>query len=79
VGLVIDSVLLAAIDATAMHDEPSLNERAIIVGVLRAAFARARGLGLTLAEVDDALSARTTVQEAPAEAEARARPLQRRR
>jgi transcriptional regulator with XRE-family HTH domain len=79
VGLVIDSVLLAAIDAAARHDEPSLSERAIIVGVLRAAFARARGLGLTLAEVDDALSARAAVQEAPAEAEASARPLRRRR
>ena len=57
VGLMIDSILLSAIEA-AEGQRASLRERDAIREVLRAAFARARALGLTLDEVDEALSPR---------------------
>lgn len=56
VSLMLDSVLLAAMDAAAVHTESPLRERAAIVDVLRAAVTRSRGLGLTLEELEKALS-----------------------
>jgi DNA-binding XRE family transcriptional regulator len=57
IALVIDSVLLAAFDAASKHDDSALREREVIVDILRAAVSRARGLGLTLDEIDGALNA----------------------
>lgn len=57
IALMVDSVLLAAVDAA--EEEPAaIRDRDAMRRVLRAAFARARGLGLTLEEVDEALAAR---------------------
>jgi transcriptional regulator with XRE-family HTH domain len=55
VALMVDSIVLSAVEA-AESQAASLPERDAIRGVLRAAFARARGLGLTLDEVHGALS-----------------------
>lgn len=55
IALMLDSVLLAAIDAAEAHTD-SLRERGVVLAVIRAAFARARALGLTLNEVDDAMA-----------------------
>jgi hypothetical protein len=61
----IDSILLSAVEA-AEAQQASLRDRDTVREVLRAAFSRARGLGLTLEEVNDALSPRP--QAAPAKA-----------
>lgn len=55
IALMLDSVLLAAVDAADAHPD-SLRERSAVREVIRAAFGRARALGLTLNEVDDALT-----------------------
>jgi hypothetical protein len=58
VALMVDSIFLAAIDAAQSHG-PSTTPRESVPAIVKAAFARARGLGLSMAEVDDALSARS--------------------
>jgi transcriptional regulator with XRE-family HTH domain len=69
IDLMVDSVILAAVDAAARHTESPLRERPALLDVLRAAISRARRLGLTLEEVDSALSpgsaARPEVAPAP--------------
>jgi transcriptional regulator with XRE-family HTH domain len=62
VDLMIDSVVHVAAQALAAHDahgEPAT----IVRAVLSAAFSRARGLGLTIEEVDNALSPRPKATE----------------
>jgi len=56
IELMVDSVILAAVDAIASHADSPLQERSVLLDVLRAAISRARRLGLTLEEVDGVLS-----------------------
>lgn len=56
IDLMVDSVILAAADAVAGYADSPLQERSALLDVLRAAISRARRLGLTLEEVDAALS-----------------------
>jgi transcriptional regulator with XRE-family HTH domain len=55
IGLMIDSILVAAGDAIEDSAAPPI-ARPVLRGVLRAAFSRARALGVTIDEVDDALA-----------------------
>jgi transcriptional regulator with XRE-family HTH domain len=55
VALMIDSILLAAVDA-AQGDTGAATGRQTVRDILRAAFSRARGLGLTIEEVEQALA-----------------------
>jgi hypothetical protein len=52
----VDSVILAAVDAVAGYADSPLQERSALLDILRAAISRARRLGLTLEEVDAVLS-----------------------
>jgi len=54
ITLMVDSILLYAIDAAVALGTPGARES--VPTILRAAFSRARGLGLTTEEIDDALS-----------------------
>jgi transcriptional regulator with XRE-family HTH domain len=56
IALMVDSVVLAALDAVAAHAETPLRERAAIIDVLGASVGRAKGLGLTIDELDGALA-----------------------
>jgi len=56
IPLMIDSILLAAVEAAEGRATAPTPQQAVR-DILRAAFARARGLGLTIEEVDDALMA----------------------
>jgi transcriptional regulator with XRE-family HTH domain len=56
IALMIDSILLAAMDVAELHENAVL-DREGVRRVLHAAFQRARGLGLTVDEVDQALNA----------------------
>jgi DNA-binding XRE family transcriptional regulator len=56
IDLMVDSVILAAVDAVARYADSPLQERPALLDVLRAAVARARLLGHTLEEVDGVLS-----------------------
>jgi len=51
IGLVIDSVVLAALDAAASHTESPLREREAVLDILRAGATRAQGLGLCIDEL----------------------------
>jgi DNA-binding XRE family transcriptional regulator len=55
VALMIDSIVLAAVDAVD-GNAARLDTRQSVREILRAGFARARGLGLTIEEVDAALA-----------------------
>ncbi len=68
IDLMVDSVILAAADAVAGYADSPLQERSVLLDVLRAAISRARRLGLTLEEVDAVLSrppAATPVEPKP--------------
>jgi hypothetical protein len=54
IALMVDSILLASIDAAATLGATGAREA--VPTILRAAFSRARGLGLTTDEIDEALS-----------------------
>jgi transcriptional regulator with XRE-family HTH domain len=60
IALMIDSILLAAVDAAEAHAStttPTIAAtRQSVRDILRAGFSRARGLGLTIEEVDGALA-----------------------
>jgi transcriptional regulator with XRE-family HTH domain len=60
IDLMVDSVILAAVDAVAGHADSPLHERSALLDILRAAISRACRLGLTLEEVDAVLSHRPT-------------------
>ena len=55
IPLMVDSILLYAIDVAVAQGTPGARES--VPTILRAAFSRARGLGLTTEEIDDALCA----------------------
>ncbi len=54
IALMVDSIVLASIDAAATLGATGAREA--VPTLLRAAFSRARGLGLTTEEIDEALS-----------------------
>ena len=54
IALMVDSIVLASIDAAATLGATGAREA--VPTILRAAFSRARGLGLTTDEIDEALS-----------------------
>jgi transcriptional regulator with XRE-family HTH domain len=55
IALMVDSILLAGLDA-AEGSMTAPEMRQVVRNILRAAFSRARGLGLAIEEVDDALA-----------------------
>jgi hypothetical protein len=55
VALMVDSILHAATQSAAAHAADPTSHQAILE-ITRAAFARARGLGLSVEEVHDALA-----------------------
>jgi hypothetical protein len=64
VALMVDSILHAATQSIEAHAADPASHQAVLE-ITRAAFARARGLGLSLVEVDDALGA--AIAAAPAQ------------
>jgi transcriptional regulator with XRE-family HTH domain len=65
IGLMIDSILLAAVDAADGQTTAPLTRQAVR-DILRAGFSRARGLGLTIDEVDDELRPSAVTKGTPA-------------